>query len=205
MSKPYKHCRFCGGQGCLACHGEQRKDAVKAAWESIPNADQVAKCSRCGVAVKVASHRRSNAEILRLSKTTTGVCANCAVTEFLYNTYPANSIIDERGPEMLLHPQVGEAFVQSGLMGRADMDIREVNWQTVVANWYLPVKVAKNNPRNPYRIGDAKRQREALRQYVQSDADCKASIATALKETFGGDFDVDIKGGSIVARKRKAN
>jgi hypothetical protein len=207
MASGFSGCRFCGGRGCLACAGERKRtifEDQKPHYDTIKDAGLVAKCSRCGVPVKVATARRADAEILRLSKTTDGVCANCAVTQFLYNTYPANSIIDERGPEMLLSPGIGEAFISSGLMDRADMDIREVDWKAVVANWDLPVKIAKD-PRNPYRMGEAKdaKRRRAMFPIRQTEEEQKAGISSALTETFGGDFDVEINGGSIIARKRE--
>jgi hypothetical protein len=116
----------------------------------------LAYCERCKVELRVAETRREDAAPFRRSLTTQGVCPDCVMTEFLYNTYPVNSIIDRAGPEMLLQADfIRQAFLSSGIMERSEMDIREVNWQRVVANWKLPVKV-KLTPRNPYRMGDAK-------------------------------------------------
>jgi hypothetical protein len=42
-------------------------------------------------------------------------------------------------------------------MDGCEMQIQEVNWQRVVENWKLPVKIDKKNPRNPYRMGDCHR------------------------------------------------
>jgi hypothetical protein len=134
-------------------------------------------CRRCGVPMRLGRPGKEDAPWLRLAKVPEGVCANCAMTEFLVNTYPVNMIVDERGPEMLLQPAVREAFVSSGVIQSSDMHIDEVNWQTVVANWALPVHVAKN-PRNPYRMGEARERREAVEQH-------KAARRARLDDPFG--------------------
>ena len=97
---------------------------------------------------------KKDARYFRHAKQPTGYCANCVLTQFLYNTYPTNMIIDEAGPELLLKPGVGDALVQSGIMGASDMRIEEVNWQNIVEHWELPVEI-KLSPINPYRMGDS--------------------------------------------------
>ena len=84
------------------------------------------------------------------------------MTQFLFETYPINWIIDERGPEMLLNAEfMRMAFIQCGLMEHCpDMDIRQIDWRRLVDNWNLPVKV-KGGARNLYRMGEAK-ERPAL-------------------------------------------
>ncbi len=126
---------------------------------------QLANCDRCGRQLRVAESRREESKPFRLAKAPKGVCPECVMTQFLYNTYPINMQIDEAGAELLLKPMIAEAFVASGLMDGCDMDISEVNWQRVVDNWKLPVDIAKKNPMNPYRMGDSKRQKEAMKSY----------------------------------------
>jgi hypothetical protein len=120
----------------------------------------LAKCDRCGVQLRVAETRREDSRPFRRSMTTAGLCPDCVMTEFLYNTYPVNMIIDERGPEMLLNAEcMRSALLSSGVMDPAhcEMDVNEINWQRVYDNWNLPVKVKKSGL-NPYRMGDAKEE-----------------------------------------------
>jgi hypothetical protein len=114
-------------------------------------------CNRCRRPLRIAESRRKNSKPFRLAKTPDGVCPDCVMTQFLYNTYPINMQIDEAGPELLLKPGVCEAFEASGLLNGCDLTIGEINWQRVVDNWNLPVAINKKDPRNPYRMGDSPR------------------------------------------------
>ena len=118
-------------------------------------------CERCHRPLRV-DPGRPDAEIFRRAKVPAGVCPDCLVTQFLYNTYPINLQLDETGPELLLKPGIREAFLACGIMERADLTIDEVNWQRVVDQWNLPVEIAKNGGRNPYRMGESPRARERL-------------------------------------------
>ena len=90
----------------------------------------------------MAAARRADSKPFRRAAVPEGVCPDCVMTEFLYNTYPINWQIDQVGPELLLKPDFAEAaFVCSGLMDGCEMQIQEVNWQRVVENWKLPVQV----------------------------------------------------------------
>ncbi len=113
------------------------------------------KCERCGQLIALAAERRNeDSHPFRLAKIPQGVCANCVMTQFLYNTYPINMQIDEAGPELLLRPGIREACLSSGLLVHSDLNIDEVDWGQVVANWDLPVKIQKNGM-NPYRMGES--------------------------------------------------
>jgi hypothetical protein len=126
--------------------------------EIIDFTKPMVKCERCGKLITLApeSSRHEDAHPFRLAKEPKGVCANCIMTQFLYNTYPINMQIDEAGPELLLNQGIREAFVRCGLLSHSDLKIEEINWQQVVANWALPVK-APRGPRNPYRMGESPR------------------------------------------------
>ena len=126
----------------------------KSQYVLLDTAGQVTNCDRCGAPCRVADRRNPDSKPFRLSEKPKGVCANCVMTQFLYNTYPINLQIDEAGPEMLLKPGIREAFLSCGILDRCDLNINEVNWATVVANWQLPVKIPKD-PTNPYRMGDS--------------------------------------------------
>ena len=121
-------------------------------------------CERCKRPLRVAEHRRADSKPFRLAKEPKGVCPDCVMTAFLYNTYPINMQIDQAGPDLLLKPGICEAFAACGLLDDCDLKIEEVNWRRVVDNWNLPIQVDKKDPRNPYRMGDARRQTEARRE-----------------------------------------
>jgi len=116
------------------------------------------KCESCGRLIVLAaeSARHEGSHPFRLAKVPKGVCANCVMTQFLYNTYPINMQIDESGPELLLNPLIREAFQRCGLLNHCDLNIDEVNWAEVVKNWKLPVEIHKDG-RNPYRMGESPR------------------------------------------------
>jgi hypothetical protein len=122
----------------------------------------IAYCERCKRKLQVAAKRREDSKPFRLAKVPKGVCPECVMTQWLYNTYPVNMQIDIAGPELLLKPQIREAFVASGILSGCDLSIDEINWEWLVANWKLPVKVSKSE-RNPYRMGEHK-EREAARR-----------------------------------------
>jgi hypothetical protein len=98
------------------------------------------------------------------------------MTAFLYNTYPINMQIDQSGPQLLLNPMIRDAFLMSGILDKCDLTIDEINWQRVVDNWDLPVEIAKKDPRNPYRMGDEKRQADARREMGIGDDDFGAGL-----------------------------
>jgi hypothetical protein len=120
----------------------------------------MAKCDRCGKLITLApeSSRHEDAHPFRLAKEAKGVCANCVMTQFLYNTYPINMQIDDSGPELLLNPAIREAFIRCGLLAHSDLNIDEVEWSEVVRHWKLPVKIQKSGM-NPYRMGESPRAR----------------------------------------------
>jgi hypothetical protein len=123
-----------------------------------------ANCLRCGVDVQVSAKKRAEKSWpFKLATIPKGFCADCVFTQFLCNTYPINMGLDRSGPELLLHPQMREAVLMSGLLEKCDMNVDEVNWQKVVANWNLPIE-CKTSPTNPYRMGDYQREQEALKE-----------------------------------------
>ena len=126
----------------------------KSQYALIDLAGRVTNCDRCGAPCRVADRRNPESHPFKLSEKPKGVCANCVMTQFLYNTYPINLQIDEAGPELLLKPGIREAFLSCGLLDGCDLNIDEVNWAQVVANWALPVQHRKS-PTNPYKMGDS--------------------------------------------------
>ena len=138
----------------LLSPGESLRPQPEKQYVLIDAAGQIANCDRCGAMMRVADRRNKDSHPFKLAEKPKGVCANCAVTHCLYNTYPINWQIDEAGPELLLTPGLREAFLSCGMLDHCDLNIDEVNWSQVVANWSLPVKHQKS-PTNPYKMGDS--------------------------------------------------
>lgn len=136
----------------------------------------VANCERCGAPMRLAEKRTEKSYPFKLAKVPKGFCANCVVTEFLYNTYPVNSILDGK-PEILLSPHMREAFMP--LLKDCDMNVDEIDWATVHANWSLPVKVTKD-AKNCYRMGDAARERANVQAFDRQNEAFEDALAKTL-------------------------
>lgn len=163
-------------------------------------------CDRCGVRCRVGAVEPSKAKMLRHSTKPKGYCNNCAVTEFLANTYPPNMIIEEsqHGAEILLFPAIQQQFAMI-MAGRSDMIPEEINWQTVVDNWSLPLKV-KLSPQNCHLPGDSV-TRKLTKQHIRDESlfsvltrvveeqEGRPTLATAL--SFMPDEDEHDAGGYI--------
>jgi hypothetical protein len=140
---------------------------------------QTANCERCGRALRVAESRREDSKPFRLAKVPKGVCPECVMTQFLYNTYPINQQIDEAGPELLLKPLVAECFRASGLLDDCDLKIEEIDWARLVANWKLPVKVTKG-AKNCYTMGESRARRQRLAEIKKLQEQAESDVAAAL-------------------------
>ncbi len=122
-------------------------------------------CERCGARLKVDTPRSSNAKMLRRSKEPKGLCINCAVHDWLRNTYPPNIILAQSGPKVLLFPHIQEQFAEIMKIGFADAKPDEIVWERIVENWDLPfpgkLKTSSMNPCSQQEldeIADGKRQ-----------------------------------------------
>ena len=108
------------------------------------------KCERCGAQLQVGAAPGSKAKMLRRSKVPKGFCINCAVHNFLRNTYPPNIQLAESGPEILLIPHIQTVFAGIMKAGFADANPDEIDWQRIVDNWELPFsKDVKPSGMNP--------------------------------------------------------
>lgn len=118
--------------------------------ETLFNKAGSTNCERCGVQLKVDAVPGSKAKMLRRSKEPKGLCINCAVHNFLRNTYPPNIQLAESGPEILLIPHIQMVFADIMKAGFADARPDEIDWQRIVDNWELPfptkVKPSAMNP-----------------------------------------------------------
>ena len=109
-----------------------------------------ARCERCGAACKVTGPQNSKAKMLRRSKEPKGLCVNCAVHDWLRNTYPVNMLMAQSGPKALAFPHVQKQFEEIMRVGMADAVPDEINWDSIVENWDLPFKnKIKSGPMNP--------------------------------------------------------
>lgn len=118
--------------------------------ETLFNEEGRANCQRCGAQLKVDAVPGSKAKMLRRSKDAKGLCINCAVHDWLHNTYPPNIQLAESGPQILLYPMIQEKFADLMRTGLSDATPDEIDWQRIVDNWELPfpkkVKPSASNP-----------------------------------------------------------
>lgn len=87
--------------------------------------------------MRVNPDRNPDARLLRHSLTE-GVCANCAATAFLKGTEPLATVMRGRGPEMLRDERVAAQFAAVMAAGGADARPDEIDWSTVIDQWWLP-------------------------------------------------------------------
>ena len=111
-----------------------------------------AACNRCGVKLRIRPVQRSEARILRRSKDDKGYCVNCAVHDWVRNTYPVNLILARSGPKGLALPHLQRQFEEIMRAGFSDAAPDEINWARIIDNWDLPfptkVKRRSENPMN---------------------------------------------------------
>jgi hypothetical protein len=75
----------------------------------------------------------------------------------------------KNGPEILLIPALQEQF-KALFQEESDANLDDINWETVVKNWDLPLKVT-TSAKNPHRPGDFMRRK--LADYEQADAEVR--------------------------------
>src|SRR5262245_33724497 len=97
-----------------------------------------AECGRCHVPLRVGGPGKADARVHRLAKDAKGLCVNCATHDFLRSTYPVNMLLDQSGPQGLMHPQIQEQFAAIMRTGGSDASPDEISWETIVRNWELP-------------------------------------------------------------------
>lgn len=102
--------------------------------------DTVIHCERCEAPCKVAGPRNPEAKMLRRSKEPKGLCINCAVHNWLRNTYPVNLILASSGSSPLRFEHVRQQFIDIMRVGGADANPDEIDWEAIIANWDLPFK-----------------------------------------------------------------
>ncbi len=114
------------------------------------NTETVIHCQRCQARCKVSGPRSSKAKMLRRSKEPKGLCVNCAVHDWLRNTYPVNLILANSKPEVLRFEHIQQQFTDIMRVGGADAEPDEIDWEAIIANWDLPFKTkVKGTAMNP--------------------------------------------------------
>jgi len=140
-------------------------------------------CERCGAKIKVDAMPGSEAKMLRRSKEPKGICINCAVHDWLRNTYPPNILLAQSGPKILLLPHIQEQFAEIMKVGFADAQPDEIDWQRIVDNWELPfpnkLKPSGMNPCSQQELDEvAAGKRPGLGQWVDPKSDPLAGVRT---------------------------
>jgi len=67
-----------------------------------------------------------------------GLCVNCAVHDFLRNTYPVNLLLAQSGGRSLAFPHIQEQFAGIMKSRLSDAMPDEINWQAIIDNWDVP-------------------------------------------------------------------
>ncbi len=107
-------------------------------------------CQRCEAKLQVNPKQQSNAKMLRRSNQAKGFCVNCALHDWLRNTYPVNLIFTTLSPEALRLEHIQEQLTGIMRSQNADATPDEINWEAIIANWDLPFKnKVKGTPTNP--------------------------------------------------------
>lgn len=94
-------------------------------------------CERCG---KKCQSGEGNPEARLLKRAKNGYCADCALTCFLKKTEPLGMLIEGQGPEILRHQSIRAQIATLLIIGNSDADIGEIDIETVIRNWRLPIK-----------------------------------------------------------------
>ena len=106
-------------------------------------------CQRCGQRCRVSETPGKKAKMLRFAEGP-GLCVNCAVHDWLRNTYPVNMLLAQSSPKSLLLPHIQQQFEGIMRVGFADAKPDEIDWQRIVENWELPFpKKIKPSCMNP--------------------------------------------------------
>lgn len=110
---------------------------------------EIINCKRCGARCRLSDQPGEKAKMLRFAQGP-GLCVNCAVHDWLRNTYPPNILLAQSGPKVLLYPHIQKEFAGIMRVGFADAKPDEIDWQRIVENWDLPFPhKMKPGPSNP--------------------------------------------------------
>ena len=100
-------------------------------------------CIRCEKPCRASGNTNPKARLLKRTSTI-GLCANCAVTEFLLSLEPIRHGIEKNGVDATLkNANVRKQFEGVMKAGLADMKSEEIDWETIIRNWALPFPEVK--------------------------------------------------------------
>jgi hypothetical protein len=107
-------------------------------------------CTRCAMPCIVAADRSADARMAAHADGA-GVCPNCLVACFLKSPpmdTPVRMAMERVGMDFLRSGHVQSQFGVVLRAGLADLDINQIDWDEVAANWDLPIdpKSAKGEP-----------------------------------------------------------
>lgn len=122
-------------------------------------------CGRCGKKCKVEPLKDSKSRMLRRGKVPKGLCVNCAVHDWLRNTYPVNLLLARSGPKSLALHHIQKQF--EGIMKSQCSDAMpdEIGWQAIIDNWDLPFPTKlKSSNINPVDQEELDREPEEYRR-----------------------------------------
>ena len=98
----------------------------------------------------MAGPRNPDAKMLRRSKEAKGLCVNCAIHDWLRNTYPVNLIFTTLSPDTLRLEDIQRQLTDIMRADGADAEPDEIDWEAIIANWNLPFKnKVKGTAMNP--------------------------------------------------------
>lgn len=102
-----------------------------------------AACQRCERPLVVARERRDaeHPAAVRFSKTTTGVCRGCAVTQWIREKWPIMTGGQEMTLDMIRSPHVQVQIDRT--LTAAGSDVEPTPWADVIENWDLPLHPPK--------------------------------------------------------------
>ncbi len=106
-------------------------------------------CERCAKRCRVAPVSNPNAQVFRRGDMKTGrFCAECLIVDFFKNfdlgpsSALGKSYFDSFNPECLRLPhiqaQLARIIVTAQTQYGSELDVSEIDWEEVIANWHLP-------------------------------------------------------------------
>lgn len=154
------------GGGACAAQEKRSIDAETAGAEpgdaSVEGRDgqmEATYCRRCGAKCKIDPLPQSNAKMLKRSRNK-GLCVNCAVHDWLRNTYPVNILLAQSGPKALQFEHIRQQFLGIMKTAKSDAEFGEIDWDLIIENWDLPfpnkVRPSSANPCNQLELDEIK-------------------------------------------------
>ena len=150
---------------------------------------QAIHCVRCGVPCQIEGPGNPDAKMLRRA-TVPGMCVNCAVHDWLRNSYPINMMLARAGPVNLQYTHIQEQFAGIMKVGMADAMPDEIDWDLIIKNWDLPFKhPVKRRAENPVgqkelddiAMGKERHPEDLIKEAADKEKQAKAAIEDMKK------------------------